>query len=57
MRFTVRRKEIWIQKIVVDADSPEEARKKAERDDGEMNEDPQFRSFHHPEGWVTQRER
>ena len=51
MRFTVLRKEIWIQKITVDANSPEEARRKAEKDDGEMREDPQFKKFHRPEDW------
>lgn len=51
MRFTVLRREIWIQKITVDADSPEEARQKAEKDDGTMSEDPQFREFHRPKNW------
>jgi hypothetical protein len=56
MRFTVRRKEIWIQEISVEAPTPEEARQKAAKDDGEMREDPQFQRFHHPENWEVNEE-
>jgi hypothetical protein len=55
MRFIVKRKEIWIQEIAVDADTEEEARKKAERDDGTMDTDPQFREFFRPDKWEVKK--
>jgi len=56
MRFTVIRTELWIQHVVVEADTVEEARKKASHDDGEITDDPQFREFLYPGNWEVKEE-
>lgn len=40
--FIVVKKEIWRQRVVVDAVTPEEARIKAEKGEYEILEDPQY---------------
>lgn len=42
MRYLVTKQEIWTQRVSVEADTPEEARIKAEEGKYEINEDPQY---------------
>jgi hypothetical protein len=44
--FIVIKKEVWRQRVVVDAVTPEEARIKAEKGDYEILEDPQYEQDH-----------
>jgi len=51
MRFRIKREEIWIQEIEVEAENLHEARKKASVEDGVINTDPQFRRLTSMDTW------
>lgn len=56
MRFIVVKKEIWRQRVIVDAVDAPDARIKAEAGQYEILEDPQYETDHLEELWSVELE-